>query len=283
MIQPGAVALVGNGPTGTNGALELVAGGNARHQSPYPVLITPAGRHDNQRRFRPADSERSDQRSGGMTKVGSGVLSLSGGQHLHRRDEGQSRAVSSRRTTPRLLGSIAAGTARSGRCRAPAHPRGSHDLCRRDLTLAGSGIGLNPGVRANFLMNRAPVNNNAGTNTWTGNITLNAPGTPRSRSTRRSASRAGALTVNGLDQRTRTAWSRSAPAASHSPRRTRSPGTLTIDSGTLSLTNSNTYTGTTHGRRQPGQPDAQQFRHGRIDQRDHREPDGDASRSTTRL
>ena len=96
----------------------------------------------------------------------------------------------------------------------------------KQLTIAGPGIGLNPAGSGNFLLNRGVLNNNSGTNVWTGNITLNAPGTQTSAADTTIGVAGGQLTILGsIGQKRRTTWSWWVPAPSSSLRRTPSAGT----------------------------------------------------------
>ena len=118
-------------------------------------------------------------------------------------------------------------------------------MTAKPLTIAGPGIGLNPAGSSNFLLNRGALNNNTGTNIWTGNITLNAPGTLTARPTRRSASRAATSPSSARSQRAEQPGGGGHRHPDPRRRRTRSAATSTIDSGTVVLSNTNTYAGAT--------------------------------------
>ena len=118
------------------------------------------------------------------------------------------------------------------------------------LTLEGTGNGLNPAGLSNFLLNRGALNNQAGTNTWTGNITLAAPPPVGSQSgtlgTTNFGLAGGNLTINGTisGANNLTVAGASSDTLTLNGQNTFS-GNLEIDLGTVVLSNTNTYGGTT--------------------------------------
>ena len=239
------LAVSGTGAAGTTGAVESVPGGTSLNTLSTTITLlgdTTISTDAGQLSISGVISG-----AGALTKVGSGVLSLSGANTytgVTNINAGilEANAASALGT---LASGVFVGTVNTS-ATLQLNPAGNTTYTAKPVTIAGPGIGLNPAGSGNFLLNRGALNNQASTNVWTGNITLNGVGSLTNPADTTIGVAVGGLTVTGsIGQIAPNSLDVVGTGSLTLSAQNSFSGNLTIDSGTVTLSNTNVYTGTT--------------------------------------
>ena len=217
------LAVSGTGAAGTTGAIESVPGGTSINTLSTAITLlgdttisTDAGQ---------LTVSGAIGGAGALTKVGTGVLTLSAANtYTGATNINAGILEATQRHRPGLLAAgVFVGTVNTS---ATLQLTAGGTYNAKQLTIAGPGIGLNPAGSGNFLLNRGVLNNNSGTNVWTGNITLNAPGSRTSPADTTIGVAGGQLTIIGSISQAAEQPGRGRYRHPH-PRRRRTPSAAT--------------------------------------------------------